>query len=144
VADSLNVELREERSYAASPLREIWPFGSYPREAYLCYTQCWYENWGYVMNRSELPADLEEFVQRELAEGKYRSEAELVADALRLLRERHQSREDYPESVTRHVPIWELFQETLKDIPEEELDHLPPDAAEQHDHYIYGTPKKPA
>ena len=21
--------------------------------------------------------------------------------------------------------------------------HLPPDAAEQHDHYLYGTPKKP-
>jgi Arc/MetJ-type ribon-helix-helix transcriptional regulator len=96
------------------------------------------------MNRSELPADLEEFVQRELAEGTYRSEAELVADALRLLRERHQSRESHIENGTPHIPIWEVFQETLKDIPEEELDPFPPDAAEQHDHYIYGTPKKPA
>jgi hypothetical protein len=37
-----------------------------------------------------------------------------------------------------------LFQETLQDIPEEELEHLPSDAAEQHDHYIYDTPQKPA
>jgi len=94
------------------------------------------------MNRSELPADLEAFVQQELAEGKYPSEAELVADALRLLRERHRSHEGH--NGIPHVPIWEAFGETLKDIPEEELKHLPPDAAEQHDHYIYGTPKKPA
>ena len=96
------------------------------------------------MNRSELSADLEEFVQRELAEGTYRSEAELVADALRLLRERHQRRESPIENGTPHVPIWEVFQETLNDIPKAELDALRPDAAEQHDHYIYGTPKKPA
>jgi Arc/MetJ-type ribon-helix-helix transcriptional regulator len=109
-----------------------------------CYNRYYNVERGYTMNRSELPVDLEEFVERELAEGKYRSEAELVADALRLLRERHQSREGRPEDGTPHMPIWEVFQETLKDIPEEELDHLPPDAAEQHDHYIYGTPKKPA
>jgi Arc/MetJ-type ribon-helix-helix transcriptional regulator len=96
------------------------------------------------MNRSELPADLEAFVERELAEGKYRSEGELVADALRILRERHSYREGHPENGTLHVPMWEIFQETLKDIPAQKLDHLPPDAAEQHDHYLYGTPKKPA
>jgi Arc/MetJ-type ribon-helix-helix transcriptional regulator len=96
------------------------------------------------MHRSELPADLEAFVERALAEGTYRSEAELVADALRLLRERHSRREGHPENGTLHVPIWKVFQETLNDIPEEELDQLPPDAAEQHDHYIYDTPKKPA
>jgi Arc/MetJ-type ribon-helix-helix transcriptional regulator len=95
------------------------------------------------MNRSELPADLEAFVQQELAEGKYPSEAELVADALRLLRERQKSHEDHPENGAPHAPIWEVFQETLKDIPEDEFEHLPPDAAEQYDHYIYGTPKKP-
>jgi Arc/MetJ-type ribon-helix-helix transcriptional regulator len=94
------------------------------------------------MNRSELPADLEAFVQQALAEGTYRSEAELVADALRLLREHHQGREGHPGNGTPHVPIWEVFQESLNDIPEEEIDFLPPDAAEQHNHYIYGTPKK--
>jgi antitoxin component of MazEF toxin-antitoxin module len=28
-------------------------------------------------------------------------------------------------------------------LPPEVLDKLPPDGASQHDHYIYGTPKRP-
>jgi predicted DNA-binding antitoxin AbrB/MazE fold protein len=28
-------------------------------------------------------------------------------------------------------------------MPSEVLDRLPPDGASQHDHYIYGTPKRP-
>ena len=28
-------------------------------------------------------------------------------------------------------------------LPPEVLDRLPPDGASQHDHYIYGTPKRP-
>jgi hypothetical protein len=39
-------------------------------------------------------------------------------------------------------PIWEVFAET-EDIPEEEWAKLPTDLATQHDHYIYGTPKRP-
>jgi hypothetical protein len=49
-----------------------------------------------------------------------------------------------PRRLLPSVPIGEAFEETLKDIPKEELKHLPPDVAEQHDHSIYGTPKKPA
>jgi hypothetical protein len=40
-------------------------------------------------------------------------------------------------------PIWEAFIEASLDIPDEELDRLPADGAAQHDHYIYGTPKRP-
>ena len=76
--------------------------------------------------------------------GNTRSEAEPVADAVRLLRECHKSHEGPPENGTLHIPIWEVLQETLKDIHEEELDHLLPRAAEQPDHYINGTPQKPA
>jgi hypothetical protein len=39
-------------------------------------------------------------------------------------------------------PIWEMFDEAMRKLPEEELRKLPHDGAEQHDHYIYGTPKK--
>ena len=39
-------------------------------------------------------------------------------------------------------PIWEAFIEASLDIPDEELDRLPTDGAAQHDHYIYGTPKR--
>ena len=40
-------------------------------------------------------------------------------------------------------PIWEQFIEAFQDVPEEELERLPVDGAAQHDHYIYGTPKRP-
>jgi len=39
-------------------------------------------------------------------------------------------------------PIWEIFDDFAKSIPEEVLATLPTDEAEQHDHYIYGTPKR--
>jgi len=40
-------------------------------------------------------------------------------------------------------PIWERILDLVKDVPPEELDKLPTDGASQHDHYIYGTPKRP-
>lgn len=43
----------------------------------------------------------------------------------------------------RRRPIWEEILDLTKDIPPEELDKLPTDGAAQHDHYIYGTPKRP-
>ncbi len=40
-------------------------------------------------------------------------------------------------------PIWEEILDLVKDVPPEELDKVPTDGASQHDHYIYGTPKRP-
>jgi antitoxin component of MazEF toxin-antitoxin module len=40
-------------------------------------------------------------------------------------------------------PIWEEILDLVKDIPPKEFDKLPSDGASQHDHYIYGTPKRP-
>ncbi len=40
-------------------------------------------------------------------------------------------------------PIWEEILDLVKDVPPEELDKLPTDGASQHNHYIYGTPKRP-
>ncbi|HZT41256.1 MAG TPA: hypothetical protein VFA07_03660 [Chthonomonadaceae bacterium] len=39
-------------------------------------------------------------------------------------------------------PIEEVFAEIMADMPEEERAKLPSDLAEQHDHYIYGWPKR--
>ncbi len=41
-------------------------------------------------------------------------------------------------------PIWEVIIERMKDVPPEELAKLPRDGAEEHDHYLYGTPKRNA
>lgn len=45
-------------------------------------------------------------------------------------------------SQTDKKPIWEIFEDFAKSIPEEVLAKVPTDGAEQHDHYIYGTPKR--
>jgi hypothetical protein len=40
-------------------------------------------------------------------------------------------------------PIWEEIDEIIRAVPAEEFEKLPADGAEFHDHYIYGTPKRP-
>ena len=42
------------------------------------------------MSSPPLPPDLEQFVQDQLAQGKYRSASEVMCDAVRLLREREE------------------------------------------------------
>jgi hypothetical protein len=39
-------------------------------------------------------------------------------------------------------PIWEKLAAIANQVSEEEIAAHPTDLAEQHDHYIYGTPKK--
>ena len=38
--------------------------------------------------------------------------------------------------------IWQVIREITADVPDEEWAKLPTDGAEQHDHYLYGSPKK--
>ena len=40
------------------------------------------------------------------------------------------------------IPPWEAFDKIMNDVPKEEFKKLPTDGALEHDHYIYGTPKK--
>jgi antitoxin component of MazEF toxin-antitoxin module len=42
-----------------------------------------------------------------------------------------------------HVPIWEQVLALTADAPPEELAKPPIDGASQHDHYLYGTAKRP-
>jgi antitoxin component of MazEF toxin-antitoxin module len=41
------------------------------------------------------------------------------------------------------APIWERIMALTADAPPEELAKPPIDGASQHDHYLYGTPKRP-
>jgi antitoxin component of MazEF toxin-antitoxin module len=43
----------------------------------------------------------------------------------------------------QRLPIWERIIALTADAPPEELDKPPIDGASQHDHYLYGTPKRP-
>src|SRR4051794_31740466 len=98
-----------------------------------------------------LPEELEQFVRSEVQGGRFASQDEVIAAAVRLLRQRpHGPGEaDEPatglgESAPAHKPIWEVIEEITAGIPDEEFLKLPADGAEQHDHYIYGTPKRTA
>ena len=39
-------------------------------------------------------------------------------------------------------PIWEVITEISSEIPIEEWEKLPSDGSVNHDHYLYGAPKK--
>jgi hypothetical protein len=39
-------------------------------------------------------------------------------------------------------PLWEIAEEISSQVPLEEWAKLPADGAEQHDHYLYGSPKR--
>ena len=89
---------------------------------------------------------LEKLVHDKVASGQYESAEAVVAEALRLLQEHEENQppsdESQAEQEDEHRPIWEIIQEITKDIPDEEWDKWPKDGALEHDHYIYGTPKR--
>ena len=39
-------------------------------------------------------------------------------------------------------PIWEAILDNMKDVPAEDFAKLPSDGASEHDHYLYGHPKR--
>ncbi len=39
-------------------------------------------------------------------------------------------------------PLWEIAEEISSRVPLEEWEKLPIDGAEQHDHYLYGSPRR--
>ena len=47
-----------------------------------------------------------------------------------------------PMAPPRKKHVWEVAAKLVAAIPEEDLARLPVDGAVQHDHYIYGTPKR--
>jgi hypothetical protein len=47
---------------------------------------------------------------------------------------------DTPKTDAR--PIWELIADTIKDVPLAEFADLPQDGASEHNHYLYGHPKR--
>lgn len=61
-----------------------------------------------------------------------------IKEAIRL----YLSKTDNKATNTANQSLLELFESITADMTEEEIKQLPSDGAEQHDHYIYGTPKK--
>ncbi len=85
------------------------------------------------------------FVREEVQSGRFPSEAAVLEEALALLEQQEQQQgPSRPQNATGTKPIGEIIDELMSDVPDEVLDRLPVDGAAQHDHYIYGTPRRPA
>ncbi len=39
-------------------------------------------------------------------------------------------------------PFWKAFTRRMHSLPDEVFDQLPTDGASEHDHYLYGSPKR--
>ncbi len=97
-----------------------------------------------------LPENLESSILAAVHSGRYASLDDAMAEAASLLVQRlRQEQTQTKQSAASqaapavHKPIWEVADELRKSIPPEEWAKLPVDGATQHDHYIYGTPKRP-
>jgi len=91
-----------------------------------------------------LPPDLAARVQQKVNAATYGSPDEVIREALDALDAKEQQEPPLPagDQQPQAVPIWQRFQNALRAIPEEELSALPPDGASEHDHYLYGLPKR--
>ncbi len=107
-----------------------------------------------------LPKEIESSVLAEVSSGNFPSIDDAIVEAWRSFihnrktsldmpgigsTDTRQRRAESPDQGVEHSvkPIWERILERTADIPDEEWDKLPVDLAEQHDHYLYGTPKRP-
>ncbi len=98
-----------------------------------------------------LPQMLENSILDVVHSGRFASLDDAMAEAASLLLERLQQEQAAAKPAVTgqagadpaYKPIWEVAADIRKSIPAEEWAKLPVDGAEQHDHYIYGTPKRP-
>jgi hypothetical protein len=81
---------------------------------------------------SELEAEIQKKIH-DLPEAKQQRLLAVIKEFLR-----------QPETPQRsgERPIWAIFEELSRQVSPKEWQKLPPDGAEQHDHYLYGTPKR--
>jgi Arc/MetJ-type ribon-helix-helix transcriptional regulator len=93
-----------------------------------------------------LPPHIESSIQDAVHSGHFASIDDAMTEAASLLLERlkqQQIKAKQPETALTHKPIWEVVDDLRKAIPPEEFAKLPKDGAEQLDHYLYGSPKRP-
>jgi Arc/MetJ-type ribon-helix-helix transcriptional regulator len=98
-----------------------------------------------------LPPGLENPILAAVHSGRYASLDDAMTEAASMLVERLKQEQsqstpplaDQPEAVPAHKPIWEVVDDLRKSIPPDEFAKLPKDGAEQLDHYLYGSPKRP-
>lgn len=98
-----------------------------------------------------LPENVERSIQAAVYSGRFKSVDDAMTRAATLLLQEldQEKAQATPPAASQadadqaRKPIWEVFQELSASVPDEVWDAVPTDLSEQHDHYIYGTPKRP-
>lgn len=88
--------------------------------------------------------DVENAINAAVQSGQFASVDEMIDKLVREFAQRTQQppAATQPPPAQPDKPIWEVFQELSASVPDEVWDALPPDLSAEHDHYIYGTPKR--
>ncbi len=89
-----------------------------------------------------LPEHWNQFIRDALRSGRYSSDTAVLEEALGLLKERERSLEPPSRNGAAPKPIGDMIDDVMRDLPDEVLERLPVDGAAEHDHFIYGTPKR--
>jgi len=84
-----------------------------------------------------MPANLEQAILEKVQEPPDEKQQEVLALVEAML-----NQERTLQSTGSVRPIAEIFEELSSQIPLEEWAELPTDGAEQHDHYLHGSPKR--
>ena len=100
----------------------------------------------------ELPPDIERLIEAAVRSGLFASVNDAMTEAASLLLQRLQQEQTHAkqtgasqsEAAPEVKPIWEKFEEIAAGIQKEVWDKIPADSSEQLDHYLYGTPRRPA
>ncbi len=94
-----------------------------------------------------LPKEVEADILAAVQSGRFASVDAAMTEAAGLLLDKLQQTSVTPAAPSaasaNPKPVWQRILERSAAIPQEEWDKLPTDLAEQHDHYLYGTPKRP-
>ena len=97
-----------------------------------------------------LPPHIESSIQAAVYSGRFKSVDDAMTRAATLLLQELHQEQATPTPTgeaaadPKPKPIWEKFEEIAAGIPQEVWDKMPADSSEQLDHYLYGTPKRPA
>ena len=70
------------------------------------------------------------------------SEGLTIAAWVQQLAEQHAQALPHRPQKQDDRPIWDVIAENMKDVPASEFEKLPRDGASEHDHYLYGHPKR--
>lgn len=89
----------------------------------------------------ELPDDLSRYLLGEVERGRFASEAEAIAEAVRLFRQNgspppptEPGPAPRPTDGAGSMPAWERMIDLMKDLPDSAFDAIPTDLPELHDH----------